>query len=259
MLAVNALPVFADIDPATSCVDPKAVEAAISPRTAAVIAVHLTGHPADMDALATIAERRGLALIEDVAQAHGAVWSGRPVGGIGNVGSWSFQSSKNLTSGEGGAVTTNDHELAEIVASLCNCGRIAGRRGTSTTASVATFASPSGRRPFCSQACPGYRSRSNGARHRRRGWMTTPRCRRHPSPLEGPACDGSCTSSLRLPLRTGCFWWASQERFRRQAKPGRYPGLGRVQRPPLPPASFHEQSFRREGDRLGSGVRAHSL
>ena len=129
VLAVNALPVFADIDPATSCVDPKAVEAAISPRTAAVIAVHLTGHPADMDALATIAERRGLALIEDAAQAHGAVWSGRPVGGIGNVRSWSFQSSKNLTSGEGGAVTTNDHELAEIVASLCNCGRIAGGAG----------------------------------------------------------------------------------------------------------------------------------
>lgn len=129
VLAINALPVFVDIDPATSCVDPRAVEEAISPRTAAVIAVHLTGHPADMDALAAIAGRHGLALIEDAAQAHGATWSGRPVGGIGNVGCWSFQSSKNLTSGEGGAVTTNDQELAEIVASLCNCGRIAGGAG----------------------------------------------------------------------------------------------------------------------------------
>ena len=125
-LAVNALPVFVDIDPGTTCIDPKAVEDAISPRTAAIIAVHLAGHPADMDELVAIAARHGLPLIEDAAQAHGAAWSGRPVGGIGALGCWSFQSSKNLTAGEGGAVTTNDDKLAELVTSLCNYGRVEG-------------------------------------------------------------------------------------------------------------------------------------
>lgn len=126
VLEVNALPVFADIDPDTLCLDPDAVEAAITPRTKAIIPVHLGGHPADMDRLCAIAGRHGLRIIEDAAHAHGAVWNGRPVGGWGDAGSFSMQASKNLTGGEGGIVTTNDPELAELVTSFRNCGRRQG-------------------------------------------------------------------------------------------------------------------------------------
>lgn len=121
----GATPVFADIDPDSYCLDPAAVDAAVTPRTAAVIAVHFGGHPADLDALAATCQRRGLALVEDAAHAHGAAHRGRPVGAIGDVGSWSFQGSKNLTSGEGGALTTNDEALADRARSLRNQGRAA--------------------------------------------------------------------------------------------------------------------------------------
>lgn len=124
VLEVCALPIFVDIDPGTYCVDPDAVAAAITPRTKAVIAVHLAGHPADLDRLTAICREHGLALIEDAAQAHGAAWDGRPVGGFGAFGSWSFQGSKNLTSGEGGALTTDDAELAALADSYRNCGRV---------------------------------------------------------------------------------------------------------------------------------------
>lgn len=124
VLEVSALPIFADIDPDTYCIDPDAVMAAITPRTKAVIVVHLAGHPADLDRLAAICREHGLALIEDAAQAHGAAWDGRPVGGFGAFGSWSFQGSKNLTSGEGGALTTDDAELAGLADSYRNCGRV---------------------------------------------------------------------------------------------------------------------------------------
>ncbi|HZC27337.1 MAG TPA: DegT/DnrJ/EryC1/StrS family aminotransferase [Actinopolymorphaceae bacterium] len=123
VLEENALPVFADIDAGTHCLDPDAVESAVTERTRAVIAVHLGGHPADLDKLDAVCRRHDLALIEDAAQAHGAEWNGRRVGGFGAFGSWSFQASKNLTSGEGGALTTNDPELADLADSLRNCGR----------------------------------------------------------------------------------------------------------------------------------------
>ncbi|AIJ26229.1 MULTISPECIES: DegT/DnrJ/EryC1/StrS family aminotransferase [Amycolatopsis methanolica group] len=126
VLGLNALPVFADITPDTYCIDPAAVEAAIGPRTRAVIAVHLAGHPADLDALGEICTRHGIALIEDAAHAHGSSWRDRPVGGFGAFGSWSFQGSKNLTSGEGGALSANDDELAGIARELRNCGRVEG-------------------------------------------------------------------------------------------------------------------------------------
>lgn len=126
VLEVNALPIFADIDPGTWCLDPDAVEAAITERTRAVIPVHLAGHPADLDLLQEVATRHGIALIEDCAHAHGSVWKDQPVGSIGDFGTWSFQASKNLTSGEGGMVTTNDADLAESIESLRNCGRIRG-------------------------------------------------------------------------------------------------------------------------------------
>ena len=108
----GAEPVFVDVDPATWCIDPGAVEAAITPRTRGAIVVHLYGHPADMDALRAVADRRGMWLVEDAAEAHGARYRGRPVGGLGSIGTFSFYGNKIITSGEGGALTTDDDELA---------------------------------------------------------------------------------------------------------------------------------------------------
>jgi len=122
VLTVNALPVFVDVID-TACIDPAAVEAAITPRTRAIIAVHLGGQSADLTALTAIADRYGLALIEDAAQAHGAAWEGQGVGSRGAFGSFSFQASKNLTAGEGGFLTTNDADLADLAWSFHNCGR----------------------------------------------------------------------------------------------------------------------------------------
>jgi dTDP-4-amino-4,6-dideoxygalactose transaminase len=127
VLNVNAIPVFADIDPDTYCVEPQSVRDLIGPRTKAIIPVHFAGHPADMDALTTIASERSLFLIEDAAQAHCAEWKGQPVGSIGHIGTFSFQSSKNITSGEGGMILTKDDDLAERCWSYHNCGRSPAR------------------------------------------------------------------------------------------------------------------------------------
>ena len=123
VLNVNAIPVFVDIDPETYCVDPQSVRGALSPRTKAIIPVHFAGHPADMDTLLSIASERNLILIEDAAQAHFAEWRGQRVGSIGHIGTFSFQSSKNVTSGEGGMILTKDEALAERCWSYHNCGR----------------------------------------------------------------------------------------------------------------------------------------
>ncbi|MEU8223517.1 DegT/DnrJ/EryC1/StrS family aminotransferase [Kribbella sp. NPDC048915] len=125
-LFVGAVPVFADVDPDTHLLDPAATEAAVTPRTKAVIVVHLAGRPADMDAFTALGARHGLTVIEDAAQAHGAAYNGRPVGAIGDLGTFSFQSSKNITAGEGGAVLTDSAELAGAVYSLVNVGRVPG-------------------------------------------------------------------------------------------------------------------------------------
>jgi dTDP-4-amino-4,6-dideoxygalactose transaminase len=117
------VPVIVDIDPNTFCIDPKAVEAAITPRTRAIIPVHLGSLMADMDALMEIARRHNLAVIEDCAHAHGARWRDRGAGSIGDFGSFSMQSSKLLTSGEGGILLTNDDAYAEACHSLIDCGR----------------------------------------------------------------------------------------------------------------------------------------
>ena len=114
---------FADIDPASATLDPAAVEAAIGPRTQAILPVHLAGQTADMDALKAIADKHSLALIEDCAHAHGAEYNGRRAGGLGHVGAFSFQSSKNLTSGEGGAVTTDDVTIRNRVTAFMDVGR----------------------------------------------------------------------------------------------------------------------------------------
>ncbi|MGI5201609.1 DegT/DnrJ/EryC1/StrS family aminotransferase [Spirillospora sp. CA-108201] len=118
----GANPVFADIDPGTFCLDPDAVAAAISPRTAAVIAVHLYGHPADMGRLTALTQRHGLALIEDAAQAHGAAWAGRPVGTFGTAAGFSFYPTKNMHTIEGGMITTADASLAQTLRMLRNQG-----------------------------------------------------------------------------------------------------------------------------------------
>lgn len=125
-LLAGALPVFADIDPLTYTLDPAAVEACITPRTRAIIPVHIGGYPADMDRLLEVGRRHGLRVIEDAAQAIGARWRDRSVGSIGDMGTFSFQSSKNINSGEGGAITTNDPELHQAAWSYKNCGRTPG-------------------------------------------------------------------------------------------------------------------------------------
>jgi dTDP-4-amino-4,6-dideoxygalactose transaminase len=124
---VNAIPVLVDVDPETFCIDPEAVEAAVTPRTRAVVAVHLAGHPADMDRLAEICARHDLVLIEDCAHAHGSEWKGVRVGGLGDAGTFSFQQSKLMTAGEGGAVTVRNPEAGDRVRSFSDCGRRKGQ------------------------------------------------------------------------------------------------------------------------------------
>ncbi|GAA1371438.1 DegT/DnrJ/EryC1/StrS aminotransferase family protein [Luteococcus sanguinis] len=107
----GATPVFADIDPDSFCLAPASVEASITERTRAIMPVHLYGHPADMESLRRIAERHGLQLFEDAAQAHGASLHGVPVGSFGTFGAFSLYPTKNMTSGEGGMVTVEDAEV----------------------------------------------------------------------------------------------------------------------------------------------------
>jgi dTDP-4-amino-4,6-dideoxygalactose transaminase len=116
--------VFVDIDPDTYTMDVSRLEAAITPKTKAVIAVHLYGHPTDMDTVLAIAKKHGLKVIEDCAQAHGAQYKGRTVGSIGDVGCFSFFPAKNLGAlGDAGAVVTNNEEIATKVRFLRNHGR----------------------------------------------------------------------------------------------------------------------------------------
>lgn len=123
-LLFGAIPVIVDVDPDTLLIDPDKVEAAITPKTRAIVAVHIAGAPADMTRLQEIAKRRNVRLIEDSAQGVGAEWDGRRVGAIGDLGTFSFQSGKNITAGEGGMILTNDDELADRAWSLANVGRI---------------------------------------------------------------------------------------------------------------------------------------
>ncbi|QQS47913.1 MAG: DegT/DnrJ/EryC1/StrS family aminotransferase [Acidobacteriota bacterium] len=127
VLFTGAVPVFVDVDPGTYCLDPALVEAAITPKTKAIIPVHLGFRFADMDRLTEIAERHGLFLLEDCAHAHGGKWNGKGAGSIGQAGSFSFQTSKLMTAGEGGIVITSDIDLADQVIRLANCGRPARR------------------------------------------------------------------------------------------------------------------------------------
>jgi len=123
VLRLEAVPVFVDVLPETWCLDPAATEAAITSRTRAILPVHLAMCMADMDAFVAIAEKHGLAVIEDCAHAHGAKWKQQGAGSLGQAGAFSLQTSKLLTAGEGGVVTTNDDETAERAESYINCGR----------------------------------------------------------------------------------------------------------------------------------------
>ncbi len=113
VLQNNAVPVFVDIDPRTFNIDPAKIAERITPHTKAIIPVHIHGVPADMDPILAIAKRHGLLVIEDAAQAHGSTYKGRKVGGIGDIGIFSFQGSKNLPAGEGGIVVTDREDLRE--------------------------------------------------------------------------------------------------------------------------------------------------
>lgn len=123
VLFSGATPVFVDVDPDTYCLDANLIEGALTPRTRAIIPVHLGFRFADMDAIMEIAKRHELFVLEDCAHAHGGRWRDQGAGSIGHAGSFSFQTSKLMTAGEGGMVTTNDIDLADQVIRLANCGR----------------------------------------------------------------------------------------------------------------------------------------
>jgi dTDP-4-amino-4,6-dideoxygalactose transaminase len=124
IMYTGATPVLVDVDPATFCMDPDRFEAAITPRTKAVIPVHLYGQPCDMEAISAIATQHGIAIVEDACQAHGATLSGRKMGSLGAAAAFSFYPTKNLgTIGDGGAVTTNDPELAAKMRALRHHGQ----------------------------------------------------------------------------------------------------------------------------------------
>ena len=123
VLHVNAVPIFVDIDPETYNMDPARMEEAITEKTKAVIPVHFAGQCCDMDKILDIAKRHKLYVIEDCAHAHGAEWRGRKAGSLGDLGTFSFQSSKTMTSGEGGVITTNNKDLAIKCHSLIWIGR----------------------------------------------------------------------------------------------------------------------------------------
>src|ERR1700737_439285 len=126
VLFANALPVLVDVRPDTYCLDPQLTEAAMTSRTRAIIAVHRGGHPPDLDALQALAAPKGITLVEDCAHAHGSEWRGKRVGTFGVGGTFSFQSSKLMTAGEGGMIISNDDGFERLARSVHDCGRLPG-------------------------------------------------------------------------------------------------------------------------------------
>jgi 3-amino-5-hydroxybenzoate synthase len=123
ILTVNAIPKIVDVDPLTGTIDVSQAEAAIGPKTRAIVCVHVAGSMSDMDALTALCKKHNIALIEDSAHAHGSRWKGEHAGTIGDAGSFSFQASKLMTSGEGGVITTKREDLIPMFKSFINCGR----------------------------------------------------------------------------------------------------------------------------------------
>ncbi len=126
VVAANAVPIFCDVHPKTFNLDPDKLESLITPRTKAIVAVHLGGVPCDLSKILTIAKKHGLKLIEDCSHAHGSKYKGKYLGNWGDIGTFSFQASKVLASGEGGAIVCNDDALAEKIYSISDCGRKVG-------------------------------------------------------------------------------------------------------------------------------------
>ncbi|MCU0222634.1 MAG: DegT/DnrJ/EryC1/StrS family aminotransferase [Acidobacteria bacterium] len=126
VVEIGAVPVFVDVEPGTHNLDPRQIDAAVSERTTCIMPVHIGGRPADMDGVLAAAQRHGLSVVEDAAQGWMAAWRGTPVGALGNAGIFSFQSSKNISSGEGGIVLTNDEATFQRAWSYHNCGRRLG-------------------------------------------------------------------------------------------------------------------------------------
>ncbi len=120
VLWTGATPVLVDVQPDTWCIDPAKIEAGITPRTRAIVAVHMYGHPCDMDAIMAIARKHNLFVVEDAAESHGATYKGRMTGSIGHASCFSFYANKIITTGEGGMITTNDQAIAERAALLRN-------------------------------------------------------------------------------------------------------------------------------------------
>lgn len=126
IIMANAIPVFVDIDPDTYNIDTTKIKEAITSNTKAIMPVHIAGNPANMDDILSLAKKHNIKVIEDAAQAHFASYDNKMVGTIGDCGSFSFQSSKNISAGEGGALTTNDPEIYSAAFSYQNCGRTLG-------------------------------------------------------------------------------------------------------------------------------------
>lgn len=135
-MAAGAIPVIVDIDPDTYCIDPEKVQEAITEKTRAIIVVHLAAQMADMDAIMSIAEKHDLIVIEDAAHAHGARWRDQGSGTIGDFGSFSLQSLKSITTGEGGVLLCKDKHMAERAASIIDCGRPKDKDGKEFTMGV---------------------------------------------------------------------------------------------------------------------------
>jgi dTDP-4-amino-4,6-dideoxygalactose transaminase len=126
VLYAGAMPVTVDVSPETYCIGPQLAEAAITPRTKAIIAVHMGGHPADLDALTDLARKHGIALVEDSSHAHATEWKGKRIGSHGVAGTFSFQASKLMTAGEGGIIVSNDDKFERQARSVHDCGRMPG-------------------------------------------------------------------------------------------------------------------------------------
>ncbi len=128
VIAVDAEPVFVDIDPDTYCVSPENIESAVDEDTAAVLPVHLYGQMVDMDGVLEVAEEHNLKVIEDACQAHGAIYKGKKAGSLGDIGCFSFYATKNMVTGEGGMLTTDDQEAADKLRKLRAHGRVSRGR-----------------------------------------------------------------------------------------------------------------------------------
>ena len=203
VLLHHALPVFVDTDPETFQIDARKIEAAINERTRCIIPVHMGGAAADLDTIAAVAARHKLPVLEDACQAHLAEWKGRKVSTLGDLGCFSFQGSKNLNSGEGGAILTNSDDLIEQCKSFQNNGR-----GTST----AGFSYVRNERQPAHDRVPG--RPAVAAAHAARRAIPPPRAKcglldrapprsaRHRPSKNLRRLHAKCLSSLHVPLRS---------------------------------------------------------